>query len=58
MDEEPYKEIITWSQEGVRITVEVDYPGLPAMTPVEVKEECERRAKAIVNHFKLIIGSA
>ena len=55
--DDPYKAVIEWAQEGVKITVEAQYPGLSDLTTDEIKAECDRRAKLIVDHFKLIINS-
>lgn len=56
--DDPYKATITWTAGGVKITVEAQYPGLTDLATDEIKKECDRRAQAIVDHFRQIIPHA
>lgn len=56
--EEPYKAVIEWASEGVKITVECEDPGLPGLTNKEIKDELKRRAKLIVDHFMFLMKSS
>lgn len=54
----PYKRTLTWVEEGVRITVEAESSGLPGLSTAQTKLEADRRAKMIIDHFKILIPRA